>query len=158
MGKYKIEIKWGIIFTIVALLWMVLEKAVGLHDVHIDKHMIYTNFFAIPAILMYVLGLREKREKFYEGEISWMQAFIAGILISMVVTILSPLSQWITSEIITPDYFTNIIEYSVSQNTMTREDAEKMFNLVSYVKMNFLFSLGMGIVTSAVVALFIKKK
>lgn len=158
MGKYKIEIKWGIIFTIVALLWMVLEKAVGLHDVHIDKHMIYTNFFAIPAILMYVLGLREKREKFYEGKISWMQAFIAGILISMVVTILSPLSQWITSEIITPDYFTNIIEYSVSQNTMTREDAEKMFNLVSYVKMNFLFSLGMGIVTSAVVALFIKKK
>lgn len=158
MGKYKIEIKWGIIFTIVALLWMVLEKAVGLHDVHIDKHMIYTNFFAIPAIIMYVLGLREKREKFYEGKISWMQAFIAGILISMVVTILSPLSQWITSEIITPDYFTNIIEYSVSQNTMTREDAEKMFNLVSYVKMNFLFSLGMGIVTSAVVALFIKKK
>jgi transcriptional regulator CtsR len=158
MGKYQIEIKWGIIFILVGLLWMVMERLAGLHDVHIDKHMIYTNFFAIPAIIMYVLALREKREKFYQGKISWMQGLISGIMISLVVAILSPLSQWITSEVISPEYFTNIIEYSVDHKTMTREEAEGMFNLVSYIRLNFLFSMGMGIVTSAIVAIFIKKQ
>jgi hypothetical protein len=47
MSQYKIEIKWALIFFIVSLIWIFLEKLVGLHDAHIDKHPIYTNFFAI---------------------------------------------------------------------------------------------------------------
>lgn len=50
MQKYRIELKWAIIFMVTTLAWMILEKLVGLHSTHIGKHMIYTNFFAIPAI------------------------------------------------------------------------------------------------------------
>jgi len=56
MAKYKIEVKWAVIFVIMSLLWMVLEKLTGLHDKHIDKQMIYTNFIAIPAIAVYVFA------------------------------------------------------------------------------------------------------
>ena len=62
MKKFALEIKWGVIFTIVLLLWMVMEKLLGWHGKHIDKHAIYTNFFAILAILIYVLALLEKRK------------------------------------------------------------------------------------------------
>ena len=67
MSKYKIELKWGIIFTLMMLVWMVLEKIAGLHDEHIDKHAIYTNFVAIPAIIVYVLALLDKRKGYYNG-------------------------------------------------------------------------------------------
>lgn len=60
MKKYRIEIKWGAIFALMSLLWMVLERIVGLHDEHIELHATYTNFVAIPAIAIYVLGLLEK--------------------------------------------------------------------------------------------------
>ena len=102
MKKIKIEIKWAILFSITLLVWMVLEKLVGLHSQHIDKHMIYTNFFAIPAIIIYVLALRDKRKNFYEGVMTYKQGFIAGIIITVIVAALSPLTQYITSIYITP--------------------------------------------------------
>jgi hypothetical protein len=105
------------------LLWMVMERIVGLHDVHIDKHPIYTNFVAIPAIIVYVLALLDKRKNFYDGKMTYMQGFISGIIISIIVTIFSPLTQYITSTIITPDYFANVINYSVSQGMMTQTEA-----------------------------------
>ena len=54
MNKFKIELKWGVYFTIAALAWMYVEKALGWHDELISKHAIYTNIFAIVAIAVYV--------------------------------------------------------------------------------------------------------
>ncbi|MCG9972990.1 DUF4199 domain-containing protein [Christiangramia crocea] len=158
MKKFSIEIKWGIIFSIVALLWMFLEKGLGWHDENISKHAIYTNLFAIVAIVLYVFALLDKRKNFYEGKMTWTQGFISGIIISVVVAIFSPLAQYITHEFITPDYFPNVIDYSVESGAMTREAAEGYFNLQSYILQSFFFSLVVGVVTSAIVALFVRKK
>ena len=57
MAKFKIEIKWGVIFVIMSLGWMLLERLAGLHGEHIDKHALYTNFIAIPAIAVYIFGI-----------------------------------------------------------------------------------------------------
>ena len=64
MKKIQIEIKWAIIFVIMTLIWMILEKVAGLHDEHIDKHPIFTNFIAIPAIAIYVFAILDKRKNF----------------------------------------------------------------------------------------------
>ena len=60
MKNIKIEVKWALIFSIVGLLWMVLEKISGLHGRYIDYHLYLTNLFAIPAITMMVLALKDK--------------------------------------------------------------------------------------------------
>ncbi len=158
MKKFAIEIKWGIIFTLIALLWMVLEKSAGLHDLFIAKHAIYTNFFAIPTIAVYVFALLDKRKNFYNNKMSWLDGFLCGLVISVIVTILSPLSQYITVTFITPEYFPNAIKYAVESGKMTQEDADKYFNLSSYIMQSALGGLLMGAITSAVVALFVRKK
>ncbi|WP_300437074.1 DUF4199 domain-containing protein [Christiangramia sp.] len=158
MKKFSIEIKWGIIFSIVSLLWMFLEKGLGWHDENIAQHAIYTNLFAIVAIVLYVLALLDKRKNFYNGKMNWSQGFISGIVISVVVAILSPLAQYITHEFITPNYFDNVIEYTVENGAMTRSAAEEYFNLTSYIIQSFFFALVVGVVTSAIVAFFVKTK
>lgn len=158
MKKFSIEIKWGIIFSVVSLLWMFLEKGLGWHDENIAQHAIYTNIFAIVAILLYVFALLDKRKNFYNGKMTWTQGFVSGIIISVVVAILSPLAQYITHEFITPDYFTNVIDYSVESGAMTREAAEEYFNLKSYIIQSFFFALVVGVVTSAIVAFFVRRK
>ncbi len=159
MKKYSIEIKWAFIFIITSLLWMLLEKLTGLHDKHIDLQQYLTMLFMIPAILIYVLALKDKKKNYYGGKISYKQAFISGLIISVIITIFSPLTQWITSEIITPDYFKNVIEYSVSTGYFkTTKEAEAYFNLKNYIQQSFIFSLLVGILTSAVVAFFVKSK
>jgi len=158
MNKISIEIKWGVIFTVVALLWMVFEKAMGWHDVLIAKHAIYTNFFGIIAVLIFVLALRDKKLNFYHGSMTWRQGFVAGLIVTIVVTVLSPLSQFITSTYITPDYFNNIIAYSVEIKAMNQEQAEAYFNLKSYIIQATFGALVMGVVTSAAVAWILKTK
>jgi hypothetical protein len=156
--KCAIEIKWGVLFTLMILLWMMLENGLGWHDEFIDKHYIYTNFVAIPAIAFYVIALVDKRKNYYGGSMSYKQGFVSGLIISLVIMVLSPLSQVITSLYITPHYFENVIRYVVEHKQMSQEEAEKTFNLSNYILQGTIFSPIMGILTTALIALFVKRK
>jgi len=158
MEKIKIEIKWGIIFVLVAIAWMSLEKLSGLHDTYIDKHPIYTNLFAIPAIAVYVLALSDKKKNYYGGQMTYKQGFISGLVITAVVFIINPLTQVIISKVITPDFFSNAIRYSVEHNLKTQQEAESYFNLKSYIIQGAIGTPIMGIVTSAIVAFFTRTR
>ncbi len=157
MSKYKIEIKWAFIFVAMTLLWMFLEKIAGFHTDLIDKHATFTNFIAIPAIAVYVFALLDKRRNFYNGAMSYKQGFICGLIITGIVTVLSPVTQYITSEIITPNYFANAIRYVVDSRKMEQAEAEKYFNLQSYILQALIGTPVMGIITTAIVAIFTKK-
>ncbi|WP_297092286.1 DUF4199 domain-containing protein [uncultured Draconibacterium sp.] len=158
MKKIAIEIKWAILFIVIQLLWMLGERMAGLHDENIEKHAIVTNFFAILAIAVYVVALLDKRKNSYQGRMTWKQGFFSGLIITVGVTLLTPLSQYITSAIITPDYFSTMIAYTVETGKMTQAAAESYFNMKSYIVQSVIFAPAMGIVTSAIVALFTRKK
>ncbi|NLO51749.1 MAG: DUF4199 domain-containing protein [Bacteroidales bacterium] len=157
MKKFIIEIKWALIFVAMMLLWMLLERLFGLHDRYIEYHPLVTNFVAIPAILIYVLALLDKRHNYYHGQMSYLQGFVSGVIITVIVTILSPLTQIITSLIITPDYFRNVIEYTISTGAMSRVEAEEYFTLNNYLVQTILFTPAMGIFTSSIVAIFTRR-
>jgi len=144
-------------FVIMSLGWMLLERLTGLHDEHIDKHFIYTNFIAIPAIAVYVFGLLDKRENDYNGLMNYSEGFLSGLLITLVVTLFVPVTQYITLNIITPDFFPNMIEYVTRNDIMTREAAENNFNAQIYMMQGLIGALLMGVLTSAVVAIFTRK-
>jgi len=113
---------------IVSLLWMLLEKQLGWHDELISKHATYTNIFAILSIILFALALFDKRKNYYNGKMTWLQGFLAGLGITVIVAVLSPLGQYITNTFISPEYFPNVIDYSVESGKMTLEQAEKYFN------------------------------
>lgn len=158
MEKIKIEIKWGVLFVLSGLIWMILEKSLGWHDVHIDKHASYTMLYAPIAIAIYVLALLDKKRNFYHGKMTYVQGFISGLIITLIVVILSPLSQYITSTYISPDYFSNMIQYSVEKGELSQEAAEANFSLVSYMIQAMVGAAVMGLITSAIVAIFTRSK
>lgn len=159
MKNLKIEIKWAIIFSVIGLLWMLLEKLVGLHSTHIDKHMYLTNLFAIPAIIVMVLALKDKKKDFYAGQMNYKQGLISGTILSVFIALLSPLTQWITSTIITPEYFPNVSAYSVETGYYKSiEEAEAYFNLKNYIVQSTIGALLMGIITTAIAMIFIRSK
>ena len=158
MNRYKSELKWSLIFVVVMLLWMGFERLMGWHGENIASHAVYTNFFAVFAIGIYILALLDKRKTAYSGVMTWKQGFMAGLIITIIVTLLSPLIQWITHTVITPEFFDNIRAYSVEQGEMTPEEAAEYFSLAGYMIQSMIGALLMGIITSAVVAFFTRKK
>jgi hypothetical protein len=159
MKNRKIEIKWAIIFSIMVLVWMLLEKLSGLHGKYIDYQLYLTNLFAIPAIWVMVLALKNKKKGFYKGNMSYKQGLISGIILSIIIALISPLTQWITSYVITPEYFPNVIKRSVEIGYYkTTAEAEANFNYKNYAIQGMIGSLIMGIVTTAIAMIFIRSK
>ena len=135
------------------LLWMVLEKLCGLHGKYIDYHLYLTNLFAIPAIWVMVLALKNKKNNYYSGNMNYKQGLVSGIIISAFIALLSPLTQWITSYVITPEYFPNVIRRSVELGYYkTTAEAEAVFNYSS------IFAMVFGVATTAIAMIFLKTK
>lgn len=159
MKNLKIEIKWAIYFTLMSLAWMMLEKLCGLHGKYIDYQMYLTNLFAIPAIWFMILGLKDKKANFYNGNMSYLQGLISGIIISLGIAILSPLTQWITTYWITPEYFPNVIKRSVELGYyQSIAEAEANFNYKNFAIQSSIFAFIFGVITTAIVMIFIKTK
>lgn len=158
MQNRRIELKWALIFTAVSLLWMLLEKSLGWHDRLIEKHAIYTNLFAVVAIGLYVFALLDVRRTTYGGYLTWKQGFVSGLIISVGVALLSPLAQYVTHKVITPDYFANARTYAVSNGLLDAESAEQYFSLSNYLWQAAAGALVLGIVTAALVALVVRRR
>lgn len=158
MKKIYIELKWAVIFTITLLTWMLFEKTVGWHEEPIANYQWLTLLFAPFAILMYLLEMREKRRRVYGGKMTWLQAFITGVILSVFIALLSPVTQYITHNFITPKYFNSVVEFSITNDLMTRTKANDFFNINSYMWQSALGALGLGIATAAIVAFFVRKK
>lgn len=159
MKNITIEVKWALIFSIMVLVWMLLEKLSGLHSTYIDYHMYLTNLFAIPAIIVMVMALKDKKKNFYNGHMSYKQGLISGIILSLFIALLSPLTQWITSYVISPEYFPNVIKRSVEIGYYnSTAEAEANFNYRNYAMQGAIGALLMGVVTTAIAMIFIRSK
>ena len=88
---------------------------------------------------------------------TYVQGLISGLIITFIISIFSPVTQLITSYIITPHYFSNVINYNVSNGLMTQEAAEAYFNIKSYIVQGLMGATIMGAVTAAIVAIFTRK-
>lgn len=152
MKNRRLEIRWGIYFILMQLTWMLLEKLLGYHDAKIEQHATVSMLVLIPSFLVYFLALRQKRLKDFAGRMSFKQGFVAGLVITATVTVLTPLSQAITSLVITPDYFNNMIAFAVETGVMTQEAAEAEFNLNNYILLSTAFAPAAGIVTSIIMS------
>lgn len=137
---------------------MYFEKVMGWHDQYIDKQALYTNIFGIIALAIYILALRDKRDNFFNGIMTWRQGFITGIVLTIIITAVAPLSQYIVATYISPEYFDNMIALSESNDKMNLEQAEAYFNLKSYIIQAVFSALVMGVGTAALAALIIRTK
>lgn len=153
-----IEFKWAIIFTIAILCWMLLEKTMGWHEEGIVDRSWFTLFFIPFAILLYLSPMREKRRRVYNRKMTWMQAFVSGLILTVFIALLSPLAQYVTHNYFTPEYFNTVSENSVTNNLMTQTKANDIFKISNYIWQSFFGAMGLGIATSAIAAFFVKKK
>lgn len=158
MKNLKIEFKWALILTISMIIWMFIERLVGLHDEYIAYQSTSANLLIIVPIIVFYLAFREKRKKIYSGIMTYKQGFITGIMLTLFATILNPLHQLITFQIVSPAFFSNMITYVVNQEIMTKEIAENQFTAQKFLLQGIIGTPIMGLVVTSIVAIFTRKK
>lgn len=158
MKKFRIEIKWAIIYTIFFIVWTFIEKVLGFHDTNIKNHIYFSSLYLIPMITMYVLEHSDKKKNTYQNVINFNQGFVSGCYLSLFICILSPLAQFICFEFISPNFFKNSIQHVVTSKTMTLENATNYFSLKSYMIQAAFSGISSGIIISGIVAYFLQTK
>lgn len=157
MKKFAIEIKWGIRYAFLWILWLFIEKSSGYYNEKIADHALYSALFTFIILFVYYVAIKEKKNDFFKGEMSWKQGCVTGIFLTIVMAALTPFCQIIFHKAIAPEFFPNMIEYSVSKGN-SREMAENYFNLTSYILQSIFGTLSLGVVISALVALILQTK
>ena len=147
----RIEIKWGVLFSLAGLLWMAAERRLGLHDEWIAWHAGLTNLFFVPAVTMMYLAIRERRRAL-GGQIRFSAAMVSGTIVSLVVALLSPLAQFIGHRWISPHFFERASGHAVSTGKLTMEQADRYFNLSSYMLQASSGAIVAGLLTTLVLA------
>lgn len=159
MGRVRVEVKWAFLFSLMSLAWMVLEKLCGLHGKYIDYHLYLTNLYVIPAIWFIVMALRDKKRSFYNNHMTYVQGLLSGVILTVFITLLSPLVQWVISYVITPEFFPNVIKRSVELGYFsTTEKARAVFNYRNYAINATVFAFVFGVLTTVVAMIFIRTK
>ncbi len=74
------------------------------------------------------------------------------------IALLAPLSTFVSVEYISPDYFENAISMSVKNQMKTQIEAEEYFSTGNYMLQNLIAAPVMGIITTLVVAIFLRSK
>lgn len=163
-SMFKIAFKYGLLIVVFLFLWVMLEYAVGLHAEYIRFHPLATLVsLVIPLIFLYY-GIRES-QKNYIGHFTYGKAFQVGLYITLVVTILSPLGQWLIHVLIFPGYFESMQPHTQAQDLaqgidpeVARREGTGVINLWDYLLKTALGYLVAGIVMSAILAIFVRDK
>lgn len=159
MKDFRIELRWAILFSFVTMLWMFAEYHLGWHDKHIANQLGY-HFIMVFLIylIMYYNAVKSKRKNYYDGAITWKQALVSGGTISVLVAILSPMTEFFIYHYISPEYFQNMIAYQTAAEHMSLESAENFFNMKSFIVQGIFTSLSMGFFVSLIVAFLAKRQ
>ncbi|HLT06459.1 MAG TPA: DUF4199 domain-containing protein, partial [Cyclobacteriaceae bacterium] len=84
---------------------------------------------------------------------------VSGIILSAFIALISPLTQWITSFVISPEYFPNVIKRSVELGYYkSTAEAEAQFNYPNYAIQGAIGAFVMGTITTAIAMIFIRSK
>ena len=159
MKSLKLELKWAGISIAVLLLWMVGERLAGLHDRNIHLQMYLTMLYLLPALAVFVMAMRDIKKQKYRGQMSFAMGLKSGLVITAIMTITSPLTQWIISYVITPHYFDNVIAYAVETGYYPDEaTAAANFNFSNYARQSTISAAVIGVLSFLIIPIFVRSK
>lgn len=158
MNKIGIELKWAAIITTFTCVWAAMEKALGYHT-DFSNIIVTAFFYYILLTLLWAVAFIDKKKSLGKGAVwEFKNAFKFGLFLTGLLTILSPIAQYIIYQTISPDYFENIIQYQLAKGKQTRESLELIHNLNFTIRQGVMNSLSLGVIFSALYAWVFKTK
>jgi hypothetical protein len=158
MKRFFIEIKWSLIFSAMSLVWALLGKALNFDDTAIQHGQLFNTFILVPAFVIYLLEALDKRKHDYHGTISYKQALVSGLMLSVFITFLGLFTTWISVSVISPDLLTNSIRYVTSAGLMSAEEAQQQFSLGTFLITGFFAAPVTGLIISLIASAIVKTK
>ncbi|MGK6349710.1 DUF4199 domain-containing protein [Parapedobacter sp. DT-150] len=150
-------IRYGVFLALAMLLWAVAEWLVGLHGPYIRYHEYLSYFFAVPSVAILYGGIRSAANRL-GGHMDFRKAFMEGLGITLVATLLCPLVWYVFCVGINPAFLANMTRFSIDVKGMDAQLAAQLFSLPNHLLLSTLSMAVVGTVTSLVVAIIVARR
>lgn len=158
MNKIGIELKWAAFITAFACLWAALENALGYHK-DFSNILITSFIYYVILTFLWAIAFIDKKKSLGKNAVwEFKSAFKFGLFLTGITALLSPIAQYIIYETISPDYFTNIIEYQLKKGRETIEILQQRYNMNFVISLGVRDALSFGVIYSALYAWVFKTK
>jgi hypothetical protein len=164
----KTEIKYGVIFAAIVIVWVMFEHVMGYNSARQDIGE-YTRLagILIPIIGVF-FGIKAKRDKDLAGAMTWGQGVKAGAAVAIVQTTITTLWFLIYALWINPQFMETMLAFERSKmlaaGTATAEvDASiammsKFYALPYFQMFQEAFGIISGVVFAIIFSLFLKRR
>lgn len=132
--------------------WLLLEKALGLHDVRLALYPYFLLIALVPTLILWQWGMRRIRLHL-TGEITFLRLFQSGLWAVGVWALGAAAGQAIFLNVISPSFLEQAAARAV-QSGMSLESVAAAYQFRSYVFQNVLATLSQGVVLAAGFAYF----
>ena len=164
----KTDLNWGLITGIGVAAWILVEYILGFHSENMEIGK-FTGYFAvIIPLLTYYYGIREKRDQYLDGTITFGRAFGSGILISLITSVILTIFMFIYVEYINPEWFESGVAYEMQKLEaagysgqeigMKLTDFAYLYSTPTQLIVTFFGTLIQGFLISIAMAFTLKKK
>lgn len=158
MNKIGIELKWAAFITAFTCLWAALEHALGYHK-DFSNILITSFIYYVILTFLWAIAFIDKKKSLGKNAVwEFKSAFKFGLFLTGITALLSPIAQYIIYETISPDYFTNIIEYQLKKGRETIEILQQRYNMSFVISLGVRDALSFGVIYSALYAWVFKTK
>ncbi|MFN5319101.1 MAG: DUF4199 domain-containing protein [Bacteroidia bacterium] len=168
MNTYNTEIKIGIAVGFSGFLWLLMEKALGLHDKNLDfRSFIFWLIIVLPMAGIFFL-LSRKRDKVLNGSISLLQCIKANLVFIPSTLITHIFFVWLYISVINPNFLTIRMDHELKIIRSAQIDIEaqlieegeikEAFTTATFLVNYFLVSLIICLVLGLAISLILRKQ
>ncbi len=164
----KIEIKYGLYTALGVCLWKMAEHFLGFSTTRLEIGQFTRVFLILLPIVMIILGIREKRDFDFKGELDFYDGIKCGVLIAVVFGAITAVFFLVYQTYINPDYVERLVEFERSRmigdgiaekDIAAKIDAMKTMNsFPALVIFQFVGSIVSGLAIAIIGSLILRKK
>lgn len=161
-------IVFGIIAGVIVTAMMMFSTVRGYLAQNWDYGVVIGYTSMVLAFSLIFVGVRNYRDKFNEGAISFGKAFRIGLYITLIASTMYVIAWLICYYLFIPDFMDRYAEYMLSQSAGTEEASKKMQEIESWrelykspvwvILLTYMEILPVGLIISLICALILKRR
>jgi len=154
MRNLKTEIKYAVLSAIALVIWVIAEHLLGFNTTKMEVGQYTQPIIALATLIFLFFGIREKKNKELNGQLTFMQGLKTAFYISFFYALLQGIWFAIYSGVINPDYATLSLHFKEKQLIAEGKTLQQISDELAMTKMifgNALLQFGFFIISTTII-------
>lgn len=147
--SFDIEFKWAAVCIVGILLWVFIERLVGLHHEHLQGLAQARHAMMGLFVCCHIACLYEKRKKCYRDQMRYWDGLVCCVALTVVVLVALGPATYFIYRVISPDLLFNLTHYEIANGQIMYQEMLQRNTMANHIVDHYtnfiLYGLGLSL-------------